>query len=73
MEREGHPLIGTDIGEIIGMDGTGHIITDRFTMTHREADVIIDFIPHETNLKYLRIVRGEKHTHRNRDKRPEPP
>lgn len=56
MEREGHPLIGTDIGEIIGMDKTGYIISDLFTMTRREADVIIDFIPHETNLKYLRIA-----------------
>jgi 4-hydroxy-tetrahydrodipicolinate reductase len=55
MEREGHPLIGTDIGEVIGLEDTGHIITDLFTMTHRDADVIIDFIPHETNLKYLRI------------------
>ena len=55
MEREGHPLVGTDIGEIIGMGRTGHIITDRFTMTAREADVIIDFIPHETDLKYLRM------------------
>lgn len=55
MEREGHPLIGTDIGEVIGMENTGHVITDRFTMTSREVDVIIDFIPHETDLKYLRI------------------
>jgi len=56
MEQESHPLIGTDIGEVIGMDRTGHIITDRFDMTRREADVIIDFIPHETRLKYLRIA-----------------
>ncbi len=56
MEREGHPLMGTDIGEVIGMDKTGHVISDIFTMTRREADVIIDFIPHETNLKYLRIA-----------------
>lgn len=55
MEREGHPLIRTDIGEVIGMGRTGHIITDRFSMTAREADVIIDFIPHETDLKYLRM------------------
>jgi 4-hydroxy-tetrahydrodipicolinate reductase len=60
MEREGHPLIGTDIGEVIGMDRTGHLITDLFTMTAREADVIIDFIPHETNLKYLRIAAERK-------------
>lgn len=60
MEREGHPLIGTDVGEVIGMDRTGHLITDLFTMTARDADVIIDFIPHETNLKYLRIAAERK-------------
>lgn len=55
VERKGHPLVGTDIGEVIGMEETGFIISSDLTATRRDADVIIDFIPHETRMDYLRI------------------
>ncbi len=56
IEQEGHPLVGTDIGDHIGMERTGIIISDVLWATRREVDVIIDFIPHQTDFRHLRLA-----------------
>ena len=52
-EKEGHPLIGRDVGEIHGLGKTGVVIKGSLEDCIREGDVVIDFTHHESSVKHL--------------------
>jgi len=56
VEMKGHPSVGKDIGERLGLDKTGVIIEDDIQKCVRNGDVIIDFTNHETSLFHLGIA-----------------
>lgn len=56
VERKGHPSIGRDIGEGIGLGKTGVIIQDDIKKCISKADVVIDFTDHEASLDYMKTA-----------------
>jgi 4-hydroxy-tetrahydrodipicolinate reductase len=59
VEVSGHPIIGRDIGQGLGLGRTGAIVCDKLDDCIEQADVVIDFTDHEASLKNLKIA-GEK-------------
>ncbi|WP_299964935.1 4-hydroxy-tetrahydrodipicolinate reductase [uncultured Roseobacter sp.] len=43
VERAGHGWIGRDLGEVLGREGDGVLVTDDITAALQEADAVIDF------------------------------
>lgn len=56
IEIKGHPIIGRDIGQSLGLGMTGIIVCDKLDACIDQADVVIDFTNHEASLNYLRIA-----------------
>lgn len=56
LERRGHPLIGRDVGEGLGLGQTGIIVADDLAGLIARGDVIIDFTSHEVSLSHLEIA-----------------
>ncbi len=56
VEKQGHPLIGRDLGEALGLGKAGFAVTDDLEMCIRDGDVVIDFTHHETSLRHLEIA-----------------
>lgn len=56
VERDGHPMIGRDVGEILGLGKTGVMISGDFESAVKKADVVIDFTHHEAALAHLKAV-----------------
>ncbi|MGV8059428.1 MAG: 4-hydroxy-tetrahydrodipicolinate reductase [Smithellaceae bacterium] len=59
VEAAGHPIIGRDIGQGLGLGKTGVLVCDNLVNCIDQSDVVIDFTHHEASLNYLRIA-GEK-------------
>lgn len=59
VELAGHPIIGRDVGQGLGLGSTGIIACDKLTDCIDQSDVVIDFTNHEASLQYLKIA-GEK-------------
>jgi 4-hydroxy-tetrahydrodipicolinate reductase len=59
VEVAGHPIIGRDVGQGLGLGKTGVLVCDKLADCIDEADVVIDFTNHEASLNYLRIA-GER-------------
>ncbi|HPC74629.1 MAG TPA: 4-hydroxy-tetrahydrodipicolinate reductase [Syntrophales bacterium] len=55
-EKEGHPLIGRDVGETLGLGRSGVSIRGSLEECIQEGDVVIDFTHHESSLKHLEIA-----------------
>lgn len=53
VERRGHPLIGADVGEGLGLGRTGIRIGDDLAGCIEQGDVIIDFTAHDVSLAHL--------------------
>jgi 4-hydroxy-tetrahydrodipicolinate reductase len=53
-EKSGHDKIGEDIGDLIGTDTTGVVITDKIDDAIKDADVVIDFTSVVSTLNHLR-------------------
>lgn len=51
LEREGHPLLGKDAGELAGAEKTGVKLTDSLEKAFKKADCIIDFSTPEATMK----------------------
>ncbi len=49
VERKGHPAIGRDVGEGLGLGRTGILIGDDLDRLYRQGDVVIDFTSHEVS------------------------
>ena len=59
VEVAGHPIIGRDVGQGLGLGKTGVLVSDKLAACIDQADVVIDFTNHEASLNYLRIA-GER-------------
>ena len=59
VEVAGHPIIGRDVGQGLGLGTTGIAVCDKLTDCIDQSDVVIDFTNHEASLQYLKIA-GEK-------------
>ena len=59
-ESKGHPAIGKDAGEILGLSKKGIIIEESLEKTIACSDVIIDFTMPEATLTHLRIAARER-------------
>jgi 4-hydroxy-tetrahydrodipicolinate reductase len=56
VERKGHPLLGKDVGEGLGLGRTGIIIGDDLAGSIERGDVVIDFTSHEVSADHLEIA-----------------
>jgi 4-hydroxy-tetrahydrodipicolinate reductase len=56
VERRGHPLIGKDVGEVIGVGNLDLPITADFDGAFQKADVFIDFTIPQATLGHLRAA-----------------
>ncbi|MEQ8203173.1 MAG: 4-hydroxy-tetrahydrodipicolinate reductase, partial [Smithellaceae bacterium] len=52
VETTGHPLIGSDVGQVAGLGKTGVLISDNLVDCLSQADVVIDFTNHEASLTH---------------------
>jgi 4-hydroxy-tetrahydrodipicolinate reductase len=59
VEATGHPIIGRDVGQSLGLGKTGVLVCDKLVDCIDQADVVIDFTNHQASLNYLKIA-GEK-------------
>ena len=56
VEVAGHPIIGRDVGQALGLGKTGVLVCDKLADCIDQADVVIDFTNHEASLNYLKIA-----------------
>jgi 4-hydroxy-tetrahydrodipicolinate reductase len=56
VEAAGHPIIGRDMGQGLGLGSTGVLVCGKLSDCIDKADVVIDFTNHDVSLKYLRIA-----------------
>lgn len=56
VEVEGHPIIGRDIGQSLGLGNTGILVSGKLSDCIDGADVVIDFTSHAASLNYLKIA-----------------
>lgn len=56
VEIKGHPAVGKDLGEMLGLGKLGTIVVDDLKKVIDAGDVIIDFTHHESSLKNLELA-----------------
>ena len=56
LERPGHPAVGKDVGEVVGLPATGVKVVDDLSQVLPQAQVVIEFTHPETSLAHLREV-----------------
>jgi 4-hydroxy-tetrahydrodipicolinate reductase len=56
VEAAGHPVIGRDVGQGLGLGNVGVIVCDKLSGCIDQADVIIDFTSHNVSLENLKIA-----------------
>lgn len=56
VEKAGHSLVGSDVGECLGMGKLGILLEDRLENCIEKADVVIDFTSHESSMRHLEIA-----------------
>jgi 4-hydroxy-tetrahydrodipicolinate reductase len=56
VERKGHPLVGKDVGETLGLGRTGIQIDHDLTSCIDRGDVVIDFTSHEVSAVHLEVA-----------------
>jgi len=56
VERKGHPAVGKDVGEGLGLGRTGILIGDSVAACIDRGDVVIDFTSHDVSLGHLEIA-----------------
>jgi len=60
VERKGHPLIGTDVGQNLGLGNLGFTIDDDLSKCVEKGDVIIDFTHHDIVVDHLKTAVDNK-------------
>lgn len=55
-ERKGHPFVGKDLGECLGLGKTGITIADSLDAVIDKGDVVIDFTQFEASLEHLKTA-----------------
>jgi 4-hydroxy-tetrahydrodipicolinate reductase len=58
-ERKGHPAIGKDVGEVLGLGKKGIIVEEDLEKIIARSDVIIDFTMPQATLTHLRLAARE--------------
>ncbi|MDD5712772.1 MAG: 4-hydroxy-tetrahydrodipicolinate reductase [Smithellaceae bacterium] len=56
VEQKGHPIVGRDAGEVLGMGHTGVKVDDDLRACIEKGDVVIDFTHHEVSLRNLEVA-----------------
>ena len=56
VEQKGHPLVGRDPGESLGLGKLGIAVVDDIVSATERGDVIIDFTNHEASLRHLDVA-----------------
>jgi len=56
VEQKGHPLVGKDVGEGLGLGRTGILIGDDLAACVDRGDVVIDFTSHDVSAAHLEIA-----------------
>ena len=56
VERKGHPLIGKDVGDYLGLGATGIILGDDLAAVLGGGDVIIDFTHHDSTVAHCELA-----------------
>ncbi|MCX5829278.1 MAG: 4-hydroxy-tetrahydrodipicolinate reductase [Deltaproteobacteria bacterium] len=56
VEKKGHPVVGKDLGEMLGLGKSGKTIVDDLKKVIDSGDVIIDFTHHESSLQNLELA-----------------
>jgi 4-hydroxy-tetrahydrodipicolinate reductase len=60
IEKNGHPAVGRDVGEMLGLGKTGVVIGDSLSACIQKGDVVIDFSFHEASVEHLKIAAEAK-------------
>ena len=60
VEQAGHPFIGKDIGERLGLGPIGVVIEDNLAGCIDRGDVVIDFTSREASTEHLRIAAAKE-------------
>lgn len=60
VERKGHPLVGKDVGEALGLGKLGVKIGDDLSACMALGDVVIDFTSHAVSLEHLELAAKKK-------------
>ncbi len=60
VERKGHPVVGSDAGEIAGCGRMGVVVTDNLTALADRADVLIEFTAPNVTLMHLAIMAASR-------------
>lgn len=55
-EKPGHPAIGSDVGEVIGLGKIGLVLKGDINEVMKDADVLIDFSTPESTLNNIRFI-----------------
>ena len=55
IERPGSSLLGADMGELIGGDASGVVVTSDLASAADKIDVLIDFTVPEASMQWLTI------------------
>jgi 4-hydroxy-tetrahydrodipicolinate reductase len=56
VERPGHPAVGKDVGEVVGLPPQGITVADSLSQVLPQAEVVIEFTHPEPSLAHLREV-----------------
>ena len=56
VEVAGHPIIGRDIGQELGLGKTNVLVSNKLSDCIEKADVVIDFTNHEASINYLKTA-----------------
>ncbi|MBN1614333.1 MAG: 4-hydroxy-tetrahydrodipicolinate reductase [Deltaproteobacteria bacterium] len=56
VEQQGHPLVGRDVGETLGLGRIGVHVEENFEACLERGDVVIDFTSHEASMRYLELA-----------------
>lgn len=60
IDRSGSPVIGKDVGELMGGEATGVTVGDNLAAISTEIDVLIDFTRPEASVDYIKFCRDSK-------------
>lgn len=56
VERPGHPILGKDVGEVLGLGGLGVEVVDDLSNVLDSGDVVIDFTHIDSALRHIEIT-----------------
>jgi len=56
VEKKGHPAVGRDVGEMLGLGKIGVVVEESLSACIPKGDVVIDFSFHEASVEHLMIA-----------------